>query len=648
MVITKPSLRSLLFLLHHLPAYLYTETFERFLCADETWVTIGGDPAAIRANAAHERYHGAASRRLKRRPESYRGPEWSGDGKDYLAYGVDRRKVRDSADESPESWVHSSFDDEDEFLHPNDRTRIHPGLLDKIKRELRLARDLVTFLDDRGGSEDNLVDRTYSGEELAFADGVDAVRKELYRARRAMDERLAAINFALCRAEPDVENYVRLIYGAYITKWHLLDDMRGICLDFRTFDPNITHVLDYLKWEVPVYYPVDAEFCPDLSEAEARLADTVKTGDDFVYALLEAAVFPRIRKTETAPRRYYGIVIDPLAATRPWRAPRYERFDDLDHHAKIILTDVLHPNLAPIVHPFEEAPSLTIVSDARLILDPLTELRMMCWAAKYRATNACEILGEAILRGWYFRIAYSKERLDELARQATEGSTTAPDRVPQLVVMVDFDAFDVPREWVLYVRRALSLLSRPNAYVFLHLGGIFWRLALLIGHGYLPAWKENLLGPSTALAVRRSVPPLLPGYWTDPVSEVEKNILLGLCVSPTSGEERYWFPSQELLIKHRFHDGEWSAMEEDFLMERYLSLERGEDRYRPLTTEEWDVELSTYKPGRLLRNSFVRVHSPAADALLEDARVEFKGAWNLASLGEITLSLEGDPEEYGA
>ncbi|KAI0755860.1 hypothetical protein BC629DRAFT_1598418 [Irpex lacteus] len=645
MLITKPSLRSLLFLLHHLPAYYYTETYELFIKAGETWVTIGGDPSAIRANAAHDRYHGAIQRSLRRRPEFQRGPVWSGEGKDYLAYGVDNCKVREAAGEVSESWVHSPFDDEEEFLDPSDLSRVHPGLADKIKRKLRLARDLVEFLDRRGGSVDNVVDRIYSGEDLLFADGVDQVRRELYRARRVMDERLAAINFALCRAEPDVETYVRQVYGAYITKWHLLDDMRGICIDFRTFDPNVTHVLDYLRREVPVYYPVDIEFCPELTEAEARLADTVKTADDFAFALLEAFVSPRIRKTDIAPRRLFGTAIDTHVTPQLPRVSRLERYDDLDRVARVVLTDVLHPNLAPVLHPFEEAPPLLIVGDARLILDPLTELRMMCWAAKYRATNVCEVLGEALLRGWYFRVAYSKERLDELAQQAASNASVPPDRVPHFVVTVNFNSFDVPREWVKYVRRALALLSRYNSYVFLHLGGIFWRLALLIGHGYLSSWKENLLGPSSALAIRRDVPPVMPGYWADPISEVDKKVLLGLCVSSTDGEEPFWFPSQDLLLKHRFHDGEWSATEEAYLMERYRSLERGEDRYRPLSNEEWEAELAAYKPGRLLRDSFVLVHSPAADALLEEARYEFRGSWNLATMGEVTRSLETDSEE---
>lgn len=379
MLITRPSLRSLLFLLQYLLYYCYAGSYELFDNSGETWVTIGGDPSALLANAARDRYGGASSRELRSCPESKREPSWTGDGKDFLAYGVDLRKVRTQTGPVAESWVHSSFDDGEEFLDPNDHSRIQPALLAKIKRELRLARDLVGFLDRRGGSNHNVVNRIYSGEELSFAEGVEDIRLELYRAREVMDERLAAINFALCRAEPDVENYVRQVYGAYIQKWHLLSDMRGICVDFRSFNPDTTLVSDCLRRQVPLYYPVDPEYCPNLSGAEARLVEAVKTYEDFVFALHEASVFPKIRKSETAPLKYYGVAIDPDAPTRPWRAPRFERFDDLDSHAKVVLTDILHTNLAPLVLPFEGSPSLTIVGGAVLIVDSLTELRMMCW-----------------------------------------------------------------------------------------------------------------------------------------------------------------------------------------------------------------------------------------------------------------------------
>lgn len=202
----------------------------------------------------------------------------------------------------------------------------------------------------------------------------------------------------------------------------------------------------------------------------------------------------------------------------------------------------------------------------------------------------------------------------------------------------------MPREWARYQKRLSLLLSRPHAYVFLHLGGLYWRLALLFGERYIQAWKTRLLGPSEGLIHRRMTSSSIYGHWSDVVTETEKKVLLGLCRCKTTGVERTWFPPPELLIKHRFHDGEWSQLEEYFLRERYDSLQRGESTYRPLTSEEWEVELVQYRPGQLLRDSFVVVHSPAAHGLLSDARTEFGGAWDRATLEEINRSLVHEDE----
>lgn len=265
---------------------------------------------------------------------------------------------------------------------------------------------------------------------------------------------------------------------------------------------------------------------------------------------------------------------------------------------------------------------------------------MMLWAAKWRVTDVGDILGEALLRGWTFHLLYPKAVLDELAGQDDYVANAPSDETLPIVPFIDSVELDIPLEWARYERRVDALLSRAHAFAFLFEGGFLWRLALLFGGPRAALWRSQVLKLSPNLVLRRVEQSYVPGYWGDVVSGLEKDILLGVCRCKYTGEERSWFPSPELLIEHRFHDGQWTLYEERFLLDRVDSLRRGENRHRPLTAEEWDTELANYLPGRLLRDSFVPLDSPAMDAVLNDARIEFGGSWNLITLGELERSLE--------
>ncbi|KAI0802961.1 hypothetical protein BC629DRAFT_1591070 [Irpex lacteus] len=638
-----PSARSLYFLFHHLLTFEPTSSFQIADNTGEVWASIGGEANSIPHHAARAHRHGWVDDEEEVRPPSLTGPDWSGKGRDYLAYGVDLDKVRDRVGVTADAWLHSFFAREDHYLDPEDLTRVHPQLLAKIKKDLRVARDLVALLDRRGGAASNVVNRAYSGEDLGFADGSAAVLKELRRARRVMDERLAAVNFALLRAEPDVVSYVKQTYGAYIKRWHLLAEMRGICIDFQNFHPRVTHILDFIERGVPVYYPVDLEYCPKLTENENRLAENLRSPEEFAYAFMRAHRGPRVRKTGAAPRKPFGTTLEDEAHEGLPRPARGERLAQFVRYASLIMTDALHDDVAPIAPPTDATP-VVVASEARLVVETLTELRMMHWAAKWRVVDVSEILGEALLRGWTFHILYPKAVLDELAGQDGYAGNVPPDQTVPIVPFFDSVELDVPMEWARYERRVDALLSRPHAFAFLFEGGFLWRLALLFGDPRVAEWRGQVMKPSSSLVLRRVESSYVPDHWSDEVTRAEKDVLLGLCRCQRTGEERSWFPSPEQLIEHRFHDGQWTLFEERFLLERVESLQRGENRYRPLTADEWDSELADYSPGRLLRDSFVPLDSPAMDAILNDARIEFGGSWNLITLEELGHSLELEDE----
>lgn len=642
MTLTDPTLRALLFQLHYLFSHPLTRLHSITNSPGETWVVIRGDATSIEINAAAQHYEGAVAD-LSQVPEALRGPIWSNTAKWYLAFGVDLARVRRRTGSLIESWAFSSFEDEEEYLDPRDRERILPELVDKIKAELKLALDLLDLLDHRGGLQEADVDKRYSGEDLANAAGREDTRTELRRAREIMDERLAAINFGLVRAELDVRTYVELAYAPYIEKWALLNHMRGVQIDFRTFNPERTHVLDLLHHKVPVFYPLDAQYRPRLTEAEVRAVESVRSGAEFAYWLRAKSHWPKITKSLPTPYKLFGVSPELEAANPGVYPPRAARRANLLSIVKVALGDTLHPASIPIV-PTLAAATVTPLDLSRLIVDPMTELRMMVRAIEGHDSDPKDLLAEGLLRGWAFKVVYPRGFLDDLSTVDDFIAGGIPDEFDLVVLTTDSENIDVAREWTRYLRQVAALLSRPNAKAFLFLGGIYWRLAILLGSRYLAEWMQDVLTPSASVLLHRSGAQYVQGYWTDSVSDIEKDMLLGLSRSRFTNTVRTWFPRQSLLDRYGFDDGQWSRLEELFVLERYESLQRGETTFRPLTHDEWDAELRDYRKGKLLRDSYVSPSSFELGVLLRDIREELGGGWKGATLEEVRLAINDDDD----
>lgn len=638
MATVHPTTRVLSFQVHHFSHFPPTRSYSLSSASGTRWITFNGDASRVRPDAAVARYNDWVDEEAGVVPESRRSAEWSGRDKDYLAYGIDMGRIRQLTGPSAEAWVHSSFDSSPSFLDPRDPTCVHPGLALKIIRDMKIAREMLEFLDERGGWRGGGIDRVFSGESLMIASGEESVLAELRRARRVMDERLAAINFGVLRAEPGVRGYFERTYSAYIAKWGLLDCIRGLYVDFRSFNPDVTPLLDFIQAGVPVSYPLDDEFRPHFSEREIHAAEAVDNAVDFGFWFSSEACRPETVKRLSAPTKLYGATPS-LNARFPGRYPsRAARLTLLTEHARPILADVLHPNIAPVV-PSLAGATIVVTREARLVVDPLVELRMMLWAIRGRTNDVNEILGEALLRGWAFQLVFPLTHLAELRDPGPEEAAAADEAASTILVYAEDETLEIQSEWRRFLERAQLLLSRPNSRAFLTLGGILWRLAILLGGHLVDSWKLNTVGPSSGIIIGHSGNTTVFGYRGNDVTEAERNALLGITRSRTSGTVRYWFPPEDLLIQHRFYDGEWSNSAEQLIMSRYESLQRGETVHAPLTLEEWDLLLGSFQPGKLLRESLVFPPRVSAEALLLDARNELGGSWNMASLAEIEASL---------
>ncbi|KAI0727354.1 hypothetical protein BC629DRAFT_1601726 [Irpex lacteus] len=518
-------------------------------------------------------------------------------------------------------------------------------MADKVKAELRIALDLLELLDQRGGLQDVDVDKHYTGESLAGLTGIETIQLELRRARHVMDERLAAINFGLARAEPDCRTYVELAYAPYIEKWALLDHLRGVQLDFRTFDPARTHVLDLLLHKVPVFYPLNVRYRPRLTEVEVRAVEAIRSSSEFAYWMRVKSAWPTISKTLPAPTKIFGVSPEVEAANPGVFPPRAVKWTNLLSYVKTALGDSLHRTSMPVVPTLGTA-TVDPLDLSRLIVDPMTELQMMIRAIEGQNSDPKDLLTEGLLRGWPFRVVYPRGFLDDLSTVEDFVAEGTPDEFDLLILTTESEHIDVATEWARYWSRIAILLERPNAKAFLFCGGIYWRLAILLGGArHLNRWMRDILTPSASVLLRRSGAQYIRDYWTDSVSELEKDVLLGLSRSRFSGTERTWFPRQEVMDKYGFYDGQWSRLEELFVLERYESLQRGETTFRPLTREEWDEELREYSKGRLLRDSYVSPSSFEVSVILRDVRAELGGGWKGATLEEVRRAIGGDEDE---
>ncbi len=633
------TLRSLLYQLHRFFEWRYTREYNISDDSGEFWVAIGGDASSVPRDTAASHYENWPVIHTGVTPPALSGPAWMGEGKDYLAFGVDMSAIQTRDGPAIELWLYSSLNQEDDYLDPKHPDKIWPDVARKVRRDLLRANEVLSFLDGRGGLPQGLVDRSYDASNLEALTGRSAVKEELRKARQVMDERCAAINYAMSRTTPATRSYLKRRYAAYFSAWHILDAMRGAYLDYRHLGPGGTPVLDLLHKGVPVYFTLEPGYVPRVPLEEAHLAEGISSCEEFSNLFEDASPWIDDHVSLPSPRKSFGFTSTERAANPQSTVPRLQRLDDMTSYGRSLLGDLLHDNLPPIVGSLN-VPDVGVTGSALLEVEPLSEVRMMYWASKNRVSSSADILGEALSRGWSFRVLYSDPYLDELKARLPASSVAAEACLETVVPVSETEHLYILDEWNRYLDRLALLLARPNAKAFLWLGGIYWRLALLFGEPYVDSWKVDIVGPSDHLIAQRGGYQVVHGHRCDTVTHQEMDMLLGLTVSKVDGSAHYWFPPMSLLVKHRYHDGEWSPTEECLIMERYESLQRGNAEFRPLTEAEWEHELDVYPRSRLQRDSFVTPGIQKVQALLADMRRELGGSWNLAPLSHVDRAID--------
>lgn len=637
-------------LLHRIDLFPSTRPLSLFTITQENgekWAIFESNAGHVPHFTAASFYGEAQSDDTTEVPPAIRGRVWiTGGTRDYLAYGVDyiRIRVRTRIPDD-ECWLFSIYADTDLYANPSPPHRIHLDLARKIKKDLKIARTVLASLDGRGGLGKDRVDVEYVGDDLESLEGYAAVYEGLRNAREIMDERCAAINFGLLHTQGDTKNWLTNVYGAYFRKWHLLSDMRGAYVDLQNIHPSSFPLLDYLSHGVTLAYPLEEKFCTQLTPAEVQEAETVKTGEELEFWLRRSSAIVPGKFTKEPMRKIYGLTLDERIGYPLPRAPKMDRFTELAKIGPAILGDLWPTPGLPIVS-FSLSQVHDLTKDARLVLSPLTEARMMLWAVTFRTSVVQNVLEEALSRGWPFRIVYPNEHLNRLACSPPHSIPATWTQMTSTMMYADEDDFHPGVEWTKYIVYARRVTQRPHARAFLHHGNALWRLYLLHGGAGDASHASDLVGPSSSAIVHRSGCKEVLGHTGDDVSEVEKNILLGVFTCPNNRDVYSWFPPLDLLERYDLSQGHWSATEEHLFRDRFDSLQRGETKYRPLTCYQWEEELDGLPYHRLRRDSLVKPAPYALSAFLDDLREELRGSWNGQCVSVIERCINADRDSW--
>lgn len=479
----------------------------------------------------------------------------------------------------------------------------------------------------------------YDGAELTACSGVEAVRNEIRNARLVFDERTAAISYGILHTQLGTFAWIEKHYRAYLREWRVLGPLRGALIDMKNFQASRTPVIDMLDKGVSVSYPIGEPYRAVFTQDEIRGLRRVATKAQFCRWVALTSFQPHLDLSRPNLWPSYRRPLEERL-TDPVETPpvsRLQQMEELSAHLKMALGDLLFPSsIIPSV--YAGAHTILAVGDARLLVEPITELRMMAWAITHRLSSMTDLLNVALIRGWAFSLVYPPNYLETV--KVIRNRLVIDREVKEYRDLPDLeDEFDIQEEWVKQCAVARDLVRLPHSRAFLFKGGVVRRLALLYGDEQLEEWRLEGVIPSISVTSHGKGREDTHGFKGDQVSELESQLLVGTLRHRESGLLALWFPTTEMLVRHGYCNGEWNSLAENVIRTRFDSLQRGEKTYYPLMELQWEDELAKSSPNKLWRNSIVNPDNDEIDELLQAARKEMRSAWNSNTLEDIEQNI---------
>ncbi|KIP01113.1 hypothetical protein PHLGIDRAFT_393026 [Phlebiopsis gigantea 11061_1 CR5-6] len=577
--------------------------FQEFTCWGERWIVLKGITLRVPVVAAGTRYErpNNAPRPLRDPFERFwDGPRWYEKERRWYPYIPDVHVVRQQADGKVLPWMFVDYTEE-QSLGPTDNPaeeRLSHATLSLIWEHFAQAVDLLYLLEGAAGFNCDDLGTEYNMIWLTLLKGWANIRRSMEEASSRMLELIGAIAFVLRNSEGRVRDAMVDAYGDRLLEWRVFDGPRlGTLLDIRDLNDPDFPLTRLLEHAVPVYYPWDERYRPDLSlplrlreikdidESEfvqevSRLHRSMSPVVDSVALLdhLDApSLLDRLNERDgSLPARRARLVADCrecVSALAGWY---------LRYHTPPVLTLTAY-------HWSEER----VISTARWFLPTEVEIKLRYHVMLYHTDDVGELLTEAFQRGMRFTLAYPESFLGGLKNGEDDVFPVPAYLAPQFEdPALPWYGNSPATGWAQYVHAARELLQRPHAVAFLMRGGILWRLALEFGPDDLQTRVRR--GPSSTLVRHARGSMVNEGWYADDVTACEIRALLGHTSAPNQPETRSWWPGHESFVDMNFDVGEWTGAHEDWFVRRLARAHAG--RARPLHRYQWNGQLLQVQP----------------------------------------------------
>ncbi|KAI0038554.1 hypothetical protein FA95DRAFT_1613292 [Auriscalpium vulgare] len=244
------------------------------------------------------------------------------------------------------------------------------------------------------------------------------------------------------------------------------------------------------------------------------------------------------------------------------------------HGVATFAAAVLRPSNKPL-----SIPPVSPITTGHIHLLSRSKLRVAIWR------DACmlpwsDVVGFMLSKGIPFAWSYPNSRLPQPIPTLPESWTGYVQEPSHVVRWWEARA----NIWDAYLATVHDLLAQPNARMFLHMGGLAWRLAVQFGSPSL--LEDAARGPSrlvTDYGVGEATTDPVPGH-VDSGSKADFDRLFG-----TKSGRSLW-PRQKDFLDSRAWNGEWSWSNEVWFSTRLTALSSAK-RDDNLTPNQWSREL---------------------------------------------------------
>lgn len=579
----------LLYAVGHFAEHPLLRNFRHFKRCGEYWLTIGGDAERLPPGAAAVRFGGAVRATTEIPNDQFRTAAWYDPLLPHQPYLPDASLYLKThgKEATTIAWVYAQYDTNasDDFMDPQDPTRVDPEMISIIDQELRVLKSILDWLGDKAKLSRFAVDLHYSIQSLIDARGVAEVVTELQSARDQALEYIAAVSYNISHVGRETIQRLESLYQPFLRYWLLYEPNVGALIDPNDRLMHTYPVLKLIKDECAIYLPWDYKRRPTTGVAETVGLQTM-TGEEYVSRVDRMFPLPEAEKGGL-PK---GSLLSRLSSAEDTiPQPKIQRLLDL-----VCVSDCL-------LGPADKATAVTQYSKdlpwnpkiavyGYIIADERTEARLRHYALTqlvnvHDPVNA--LLTQAVKWGLPFKLAYPSSVAKEFHPNGNRWDVTEPNAfdavVPSLYLPRTLSRRD---SWEAVVARIAQVAARPEAVGLIQRGGIVGRIVTQFGP---PGVLERVVeGPSTRAHRTRFGTGKGETLYSDEPSPTVIAIVLGTVEGDSVEGNKTWFPPVDLVDKYLTGGLDWTTLCENWFQDRVrVCAAQTSPNAKPLTRSRW-------------------------------------------------------------